>query len=96
MSEDEHHHHALIETARSELERAHAGALAMVAGDMRRALRSAQAVLREADAVPGAVPTHEAMPGAMEAIAAALTKLDAGELAEMEHDIETARALLNA
>ena len=91
MSED-HHHDALLETARTELGRAHAAAVAMSAAEIRRGLQLALDALREAAALPGGLPSPE-VAGQVER---ALAELDSGELADMERQLEQARAALNA
>lgn len=88
---DDHHHDALMETARSELERAHAAAVAMTAGEMRRGLELALGALREAAALPAAQTTKQ---GVVQLLEQALAELDDGHLADMEAHLERARAEL--
>ena len=89
MSE-EHHRGALIETARDELTRAHRGAMAIEAGEMRRGLTLAEAALREA---ASEAPDLAEL---ADSVAAALAELDTGELAAMETRIEAVRTKLDA
>ena len=90
MSEDRHHHDALMETARSELERAHAAAVAMSAAEIRRGLQLALDALREAASLPGGLPA----PDVAGHVERALSELDSGELADMERQLEQARGAL--
>ncbi len=91
MTTDPHHHDALIETARLELDRAHRAAIAMQAGEVRRGLELAFAALREA--AEGGVEPYDALAGR---IATALGDLDTGALTEMTQIIETARKQIEA
>ena len=91
MSEDQHHHDALLETARTELGRAHQAAVAMSAADLRRGLQLALDALREAGSLPGGLPS----PDVTGQVERALAELDSGQLADMERQLESARAALN-
>ncbi len=63
MSIEAHHRDALIETARSELERAHRAALAVEAGELRRGMTLAVAALRQAgDEAASLEPLERAWP----------------------------------
>ncbi len=90
MSIEAHHQDALLQTARLELDRAHRGARAMEAGEIRRGLELALAALRElmADRPP------EMPEDAADKVQAALADLDAGSLAEMDKLIEDVRAAI--
>ena len=74
----------LVETARSELTRAHRAAVNMDAAEMRRGLELAHTALRDAE-------MHEFAAK----VASALEQLEAGTLAEMERLIETVRTDLD-
>ena len=87
MSFEAHHQGALVETARLELDRAHRGAAAMDAGEMRRGLQLALAALQEAAAADAAGPL-----GTLASkVEKALADLDGGSLTEMESLIESVR-----
>ncbi len=97
MAEDLHRK-ALIETARLELARAHRGALAMNAAEMRLGLELAIAALREGSSVPiakGEQPS-KSLSDLAEALEEALGDLDDGSLPEMENLIEDVRKELDA
>ena len=90
MSIEAHHRDALLQTARLELDRAHRGALAMKAGEVRRGLELTLAALRELMADrPPEVPAD-----AVDTVQTALADLDAGSLAEMDKLIEDLRAAI--
>ena len=89
MSDDQHHRDALLETARSELERAHAAAVSMDAAELRRGLELAAVAIREMERAPG-----EPMAGLSGRIDQALGELDRGELATMERHVEQVRTEL--
>ena len=90
MSIEAHHHEALLQTARLELDRAHRGALAMDGGELRRGLELALAAL---DGMEGDVPPG--VPGdTIEKLRTALTDLEHGSLAEMDHLVEEVRAAI--
>ena len=74
----------MLETAKSELERAHRAALTMEAGEMRRALQIAVTAL------------HDAGVGSASKLDQALADLDAGKLVEMESLIESVRTELDS
>ncbi len=89
MSSEAHHEDALVETAQLELDRAHRGAVAMDAGEMRRGLQLALTALQEA-AADAAGPL-----GALASkVEQALAALDGGSLTEMESLIESVRTSL--
>lgn len=90
MAQDGHHHDALMETARAELQRAHAAAVSMNAAELRRGLELALDAVRQAAALPGALPS-----GAVDGLQRALAELDGGKLAEMEQRLEQVRAELS-
>ena len=85
MSSEDHHREAILETARSELDRAHRGVLAMDASEVRRGLELALAALSDATGAP----TESAGK-----LSQALMDLDTGALAEMDTLIEEVRKLL--
>ncbi len=91
MSSEAHHEGALVETARLELDRAHRGAVAMDAGEMRRGLQLALKALQEAAAAEAA----GALGALASKVAAALADLDGGPLTEMETLIESVRTSLD-
>ena len=91
MSSEAYRGGALVETARLELDRAHRGAMAMDAGEMRRGLQLALTALQEAAATDAAGPL-----GALATkVATALADLDGGSLTEMESLIESVRMSLD-
>ena len=97
MSNEEHHQGALLETARTELDRAHRGVLAMDASEVRRGLQLALTALGGASAQggeTGAAPPDERLGRAMTELTKALADLDGGALAEMGTLIEDVRTLL--
>lgn len=101
MTLETHHQATLIETAKSELERAHRAALALDGGEIRRGLQIAVESLRAALApVPGeaepAVPPSPSLKALIAGLEQALTDLDGGQLAEMGNLIEAARKQLEA
>ncbi len=91
MSQEEHHQDALIETARSELDRAHRAAISLEAGEVRRGLQLALTALRTA-----AQPGSEHYAALASRLETALTDLDEGALAEMGQIIETVRKEIEA
>jgi chromosome condensin MukBEF MukE localization factor len=102
MSAEAQHREALAETARLELDRAHRGALAMDAGEMRRGLEIALASLRDGASVPagGDDPEEEQRGKKLSELAGtlekALAELDDGALSEMAILIEAVRKELGA
>ena len=92
MSNEEHHRFTLIETARTELDRAHRGALAMEAGEVRRGLQLALAAMQEAAATDA--PADPALAASTAKLSAALSELDGGSLARMDTLIEELRVAL--
>jgi hypothetical protein len=96
------HREALIETARLELDRAHRGALAMNAAEMRLGLELAIAALREGSSVSIAKDGQpeeqrgKRLSDLAEALEEALGSLDDGSLLEMENLIEGVRKELDA
>ncbi len=92
MSSEAYHGGALVETARLELDRAHRGAAAMDAGEMRRGLQLALTALQEAAAADTAGP----MGALASKVAKALADLDSGSLTEMESLIESVRTSLES
>jgi hypothetical protein len=92
MSIEAHHRAALIDTAGLELNRAHQAAVAMNAGEIRRALRIALSSLRSAS---GDDPS-EPISGWISTLDRALTDLDGGALSEMATLIETVRRDIDA
>lgn len=91
MSQEAHHQDALIETARSELDRAHRAALAMQAGEVRRGLELALIAVRSA-----AETESGRFAPLVAQLEVALADLDAGSLAAMEHTIEAVRKAIEA
>ena len=95
------HREALVETARTELDRAHRGALSMEAAEMRRGLELAILALREGAtlAIPDSTRVDEQRGRALghlaEALEEALGDLDGGALMEMESLIEGVRKELD-
>ena len=85
MSSEEHHREAALETARSELDRAHRGVLAMDASEVRRGLELALAALSE---------TTDGFAESAGKLSRALVDLDAGALTEMDALIEDVRRSL--
>ncbi len=91
MPSEGHHEDALVETAQLELDRAHRGAAAMDAGEMRRGLQLALTALQEAAKADAGGPL-----GALAAkVAKALADLDGGSLTEMQSLIESVRTSLD-
>ena len=93
MSNDEHHIGALLETVRAELDRAHRGALAMDASEIRRGLQIALTAIQDAIAQGGAEPS-QILTDASAKLTRALADLDGGALAEMDTLIEEVRAIM--
>jgi hypothetical protein len=90
MSIEAHHQDALLQTVRLELDRAHRGARAMEAGEIRRGLELALTALRELMADrPPQIPAD-----ALDKVQTALADLDAGLLADMDKLIEEMRAAI--
>ena len=87
MSLEAHHDQALIETARSELDRAHRAVIAMQAGEVRRGLQLALTALQSVAAEEGG----ERYAALASQVQDALRALDTGALADMDTIIEAAR-----
>ena len=90
MSIEAHHHDALLQTARLELDRAHRGARTMEGGEVRRGLELALAALGDmgGDLPPG-------VPGdTVHKLRAALADFERGALAEMDKLIEEVRTAI--
>lgn len=94
MSNDAHHGHALIESAREALDTVHRAALAADAGGLRRGLAIAASALADAAATELDDPAKVAVAAAQGSIGKALADLDGGALSEMEALIESARNVL--
>jgi hypothetical protein len=92
MSTEQHHQGALIETARTELDRAHRAAIAMEAAEVRRGLSLAETALNDA----AAGPDGELYRGLAARVAAAQADLAGGALAEMALIIEDVRKAIEA
>lgn len=90
MSIEAKHRDALLQTARLELDRAHRGALAMEAGEVRRGLELTLAALRELMAEP----PPEVPADAVDKVQVALADLDSGSLADMDKLIEGLRTAI--
>jgi hypothetical protein len=90
MSIEAHHRDSLLQTVRLELNRAHRGARAMEAGEIRRGLELALKALR--DLMPDRPPEIPA--DALDKVQTALADLDAGALADMDKLIEDVRAAI--
>ncbi len=94
MSVEAHHARALLEEARSALERVHRAALAANAGEIRRGLDLAVTSLQGAGSAGLGADADQVIGTVRATLETARTDLDGGALVEMEKLIETARSSL--